>query len=353
MNFIKKKPIFFVRLLLILISSVLGFLIGKEYWHNDFLAYVGLLFGFTIGFIVVTLEKSMENISTRKILSGGIGLFISLYVVNYLTYKLFKTFFTSGLLGYASYAFINFVAGYIGLIIGLRANEEIAALAAKSYVGESLNGLPKRELNSNISDEIKIIDTSSLIDGRILDVAKTKFIEGTFVIPTFVLHELQHIADSQDPLKRVKGRRGLDMLNEMREDKNINIEFIDKDYPKIREVDAKLTALAKEMDAKIITNDFNLNKVAQVQNIQVLNINDLAKALRPILLPGETMNILIAKEGREKNQGIGYMDDGTMIVVEDAMRLVGTELEVMVTSILQTSSGRMIFAKINYDRERV
>ncbi len=351
-NISKKKPIFFVRLLLILVSSILGFLIGKEYWHNDFLAYVGLLFGFITGFIVITLEKSMENISTRKILSGGIGLFISLYVVNYLTYKLFKTFFTSGILGYASYAFINFVAGYIGLIIGLRASEEVAASVAKSYISDSFGGFSRRELNSNPSCGIKIIDTSSLIDGRILDVAKTKFIEGKFIIPTFVLHELQHIADSQDPLKRVKGRRGLDMLNEMREDKNINIEFIDKDYLKIREVDAKLTALAKEMNAKIITNDFNLNKVAQVQNIQVLNINDLAKALRPILLPGETMNILIAKEGREKNQGIGYMDDGTMIVVEDAMRLVGTELEVVVTSILQTSSGRMIFARINHEHER-
>lgn len=344
MDFFKKKPIVFIRILLVIISSILGYLIGKEYWHNDLLSYVGLLFGFTLGLIVVTLEKTMENISTKKILSGGIGLFISLYIVNYLTYKLFKTFFTSSILGYISYTFVNFVAGYIGLIVGLRAGEDsFMSFGKKSH----------SEGKGHIARNYKVIDTSSLIDGRILDVAKTGFIDGTFIIPTFVLHELQHIADSQDPLKRVKGRRGLDILNDMREDKNINIEFLDIEYPNIKEVDSKLISLAKEKEANIITTDFNLNKVAQVQNIRVLNINDLAKALRPILLPGENMNVLIAKEGREKNQGIGYMDDGTMIVVEDAIKLVGSELEVIVTSVLQTSSGRMIFAKINYDKEQV
>ncbi len=343
MNIFKKKPIFFVRAILVLTSSVLGYLIGKAYWHNDLLSYLGLLFGFMIGFIVITLEKGMENISTKKILSGGIGLFIALFIVNYLTYKLFKTFFTSGITGYVSYAFVNFVAGYLGLIIGLRASKEDFLPLGK------LKAFEKFHPNQNY----KVIDTSSLIDGRILDVAKTGFIDGIFVIPTFVLHELQHIADSQDPLKRVKGRRGLDILNEMKEDKTINIEFIDLDYPHVKDVDAKLIMLAKEKDGKIITNDFNLNKVALVQNIQVLNINELAKALRPILLPGETMHVLITKEGREKNQGIAYMDDGTMVVVEDAIKLVGSELDVIVTSVLQTSSGRMIFAKINYEKEQV
>jgi len=204
----------------------------------------------------------------------------------------------------------------------------------------------------DICPNYKIIDTSSLIDGRILDVAKTGFIDGILLIPTFILHELQHIADSQDPLKRVKGRRGLDILKELRENKNINIEFTDIDYQNIKEVDAKLIVFAKEKNGKIITTDFNLNKVAQVRNISVLNINDLVKALRPILLPGETMTVFIAKDGRERNQGIAYMDDGTMVVVEDAMKLVGSELKVMVTSVLQTSSGRMIFAKINRGLEQ-
>ena len=348
MKIFNKKPILFVRITLILISAILGFLIGKEYWHNDFLSYVGLLFGFTIGFIVVYVEKSMESISTKKILTGGIGLFIGLFIINYITYQLFESFFTGSDLGYITYAFVNFVAGYLGLIIGLRVSDDFGIGVKQADSKDLHGGSGGGEQYRNY----KVIDTSSLIDGRILDVSKTGFIDGTFVIPTFVLHELQHIADSQDPLKRVKGRRGLDILKELREDKNMNIKFTDVDYPNIKEVDAKLIAFAKEKNGKIITTDFNLNKVAQVRNISVLNINDLVKALRPILLPGEIMTVLITKEGREKNQGIAYMDDGTMVVVEDAIKLVGSELNVVVTSVLQTSSGRMIFARINYDKEQ-
>ena len=367
MKIFNKKPILFIRISLVLISAVLGFLIGKEYWHNDFLSYVGLLFGFTIGFIVISVEKSMESISTKKILTGGIGLFIGLFIINYITYQLFQSFFTGSDLGYITYAFVNFVAGYLGLIIGLRVSDDFSVGirmqggTASGGVGEQNRFRQEMNAAANIygvkaedSEQCrnyKVIDTSSLIDGRILDVSKTGFIDGTFVIPSFVLHELQHIADSQDPLKRVKGRRGLDILKELREDKNINIKFTDVDYPNIKEVDAKLIAFAKENNGKIITTDFNLNKVAQVRNIRVLNINDLVKALRPILLPGENMTVLIAKEGREKNQGIAYMDDGTMVVVEDAMKLVGSELDVVVTSVLQTSSGRMIFTKINSEKE--
>jgi uncharacterized protein YacL len=348
MKIFSKKPILFIRIMLVLISAILGFLIGKEYWHNDFLSYVGLLFGFTIGFIVVSVEKSMESISTKKIMTGGIGLFIGLFIINYITYQLFESFFTGSDLGYVTYAFVNFVAGYLGLIIGLRVSDDFG-IGARQPDSKDLQG---KSGGVEQCRNYKVIDTSSLIDGRILDVSKTGFIDGTFVIPTFVLHELQHIADSQDPLKRVKGRRGLDILKELREDKNMNIEFADVDYPNIKEVDAKLIAFAKEKNGKIITTDFNLNKVAQVRNINVLNINDLVRALRPILLPGEIMTVLIAKEGREKNQGIAYMDDGTMVVVEDAIKLVGSELNVVVTSVLQTSSGRMIFARINYDKEQ-
>ncbi len=349
MKIFNKKSIFFIRIMLVSISAVLGFLIGKEYWHNELLSYVGLLFGFTIGFIVVSVEKNMESISTKKVLSGGIGLFIGLFIINYITHGLFKLFFTGSDLGYITYAFVNFVAGYLGLIIGLRVSDDFGALSVRQ---PNLNEMPVKTSGAEECFNYKIIDTSSLIDGRILDVAKTGFIDGIFVLPSFVLNELQHIADSQDPLKRVKGRRGLDILKELREDKNISIEFTDADYPNIKEVDAKLIAFAKEKNGKIITNDFNLNKVAQVRNISVLNINDLVRALRPILLPGEIMTALIAKEGREKNQGIAYMDDGTMVVVEDAMKLVGSELNVVVTSVLQTSSGRIIFAKINSDKEQ-
>lgn len=353
MKIFNKNPILFIRVMLVLISAILGFLIGKEYWHNEFLSYVGLLFGFTIGFIVISVEKSMESISAKKIFTGGLGLFIGLFIVNYLTYQLFKPFFTGSILGYITYAFVNFVAGYLGLIIGLRVSDDFYVRSGNMEAGGSGGGREQRlKNNEERCQNYKVIDTSSLIDGRILDVAKTGFIDGTFIIPVFVLHELQHIADSQDPLKRVKGRRGLDILKELREDKHIRVEFSESDFPNIKEVDAKLIAFAKEKNGKIITTDFNLNKVAQVRNISVLNINDMAKALRPIFLPGETMSVVIAKEGREKSQGIAYMDDGTMVVVEDAIKLVGSELEVVVTSILQTSSGRMIFARINGEKER-
>lgn len=334
----------FIRASLVIISSILGFLIGKEYWHNDLLSYVGLLFGFTIGIIVVSVEKSMESISTKKILNGGIGLFVGLFLINYITYKLFKDFFTGSVLGYITYAFVNFVAGYLGLIIGLRVSGEFNLNQGADSSGSSVSG-------GSSCLNCKVVDTSSLIDGRILDVLKTGFIDGTLIIPVFVLHELQHIADSQDPLKRVKGRRGLDILKELREDGKVKIEFADVDYPGLKEVDSKLISFAKERKAKIITTDFNLNKVAQVRNINVLNINDLVKSLRPILLPGETLNVAIIKEGRERSQGIGYLEDGTMVVVEDAIKLVGSRLEVLVTSVLQTSSGRMIFAKVNNDIE--
>ncbi len=351
MNFFVKtfyrRPIFFIRVLLVLAASILGYLIGEGYWHNIFLSYAGLIIGFVIGFVVVWLEKSMESISTKKIFAGGVGLLTSLFIINFAGYNLFKEFFTGSTLGYITYAFVNFVAGYFGLIIGLRISDDIIfnnVQASSNIHGAGVSG-------GNIFNcSPKVIDTSSLIDGRILDVVKTGFIDGVFLVPTFVLHELQRIADSQEPLKRVKGRRGLDILKELRDEKNMKTVFVDADYPNIKDVDVKLIAFAKEKNAKIITTDFNLNKVAQVQNIKVLNINDMGKALRPVILPGERMMVSIAKEGREKSQGIGYMEDGTMVVVEDAMKLIGSELDVIVTSILQTSSGRMIFARINYDK---
>ncbi|MBN2332851.1 MAG: TRAM domain-containing protein [Deltaproteobacteria bacterium] len=191
----------------------------------------------------------------------------------------------------------------------------------------------------------KIIDTSVIIDGRIADLSETGFLEGVLVVPQFVLQELQSIADSPDPLRRTRGRRGLDILKRMQNQAFIEIKIIDEDFPRIKEVDAKLVALAKKKQAKIITNDFNLNKVADLQGVAVLNINQLANALKPVVLPGETLHILIMKEGKEPLQGIGYLDDGTMVVVDHAKDLVGETLTVVVTSVLQTTAGRMIFAK--------
>jgi uncharacterized protein YacL len=190
-----------------------------------------------------------------------------------------------------------------------------------------------------------VLDTSVIIDGRIADICKLGFLEGTLIIPRFVLSELQNIADSPEPLRRTRGRRGLDILNEIQKQVTIDVRISEVDFPDMREVDAKLVRLAKDMSAKIVTNDFNLNKIAQFQGIDVLNINDLANALKPIVLPDEDFVIKIIKEGKEPGQGVGYLDDGTMVVIENGGKLIGKEVKVRVTSVLQTSAGQMIFTR--------
>ncbi|HOS98785.1 MAG TPA: TRAM domain-containing protein, partial [Deltaproteobacteria bacterium] len=192
----------------------------------------------------------------------------------------------------------------------------------------------------------KILDTSVIIDGRVPDICDAGFIEGVLVAPQFILNELQHIADSSDPLKRARGRRGLDILNRLQKNPQVQFEILDKDFPKIKEVDSKLIALAKEIEADVLTNDFNLNKVAQIQGVNVLNINQLANAVKPIVLPGETMTVTVTRQGKERGQGVAYLDDGTMVVVEQGESLMNQAADVVVTSILQTPAGRMIFAAI-------
>jgi len=196
------------------------------------------------------------------------------------------------------------------------------------------------------NDDIILLDTSVIIDGRIADIFQTHFVEGRIVIPRFVLKELQHIADSEDALRRNRGRRGLDVLNKIQKNTALDVRIQEDDFPEIKEVDAKLVKLAKLIGAKVLTNDFNLNKVAEIQNVTVLNINELANSLRPVVLPGESMDVRISKEGKEHNQGIAYLDDGTMVVIDNSRQLIGQAVRVIVTSVLQTSAGRMIFAKL-------
>ena len=226
---------------------------------------------------------------------------------------------------------------YIGLVVGASKGDllNLAALGGL-FVGE-------RAAKRNT----KILDTSAIIDGRIADIAETGFLEGVLVVPEFVLRELQMVADSSDSSKRQRGRRGLDVLQRMRGNAQITVQIADEDFPQVREVDLKLIELAKQMEAKIVTNDFNLNKVAQVRGVQVLNINDLANSLRPVVLPGEKMRVVIMKEGKEFDQGVGYLDDGTMVVVDHARRLIGRSVEICVTSVLQTASGKMIFGRLD------
>jgi uncharacterized protein YacL len=235
---------------------------------------------------------------------------------------------------------IYHIGGFAAMMFFLINNEEISFLDRI---------VPVKEKDSDVQIPYKILDTSVIIDGRIADICGTGFLEGILVIPNFVLNELQMIADSADSIKRNRGRRGLDILNKMQKDQSIKVKISDMDFKDIHEVDSKLVQLAKVMKAKVITNDFNLNKVAEFHGVEVLNINELSNALKPIVLPGEEMKVHLIKEGKDSNQAIGYLDDGTMVVVENGRRRINEEVEVTVTSVLQTTAGRMIFTRLKED----
>ena len=208
------------------------------------------------------------------------------------------------------------------------------------------NGITKeKKIKPSLKSVPKVLDTSVIIDGRIFDICQTGFVEGPLVIPNFVLDELRHISDSADGLKRTRGRRGLDILNKIQKELSIETQIWEGDFPKIEEVDSKLLKLAQVLKGKVITNDYNLNKVAEVQGVPVLNINELSNAIKPVVIPGEEMKVEVVKDGKESSQGVAYLDDGTMIVVENGKKLIGEEVDVLVTSVLQTAAGRMIFAR--------
>jgi uncharacterized protein YacL len=235
--------------------------------------------------------------------------------------------------------FVLMLMSYIGLMVGASKGDllNFTGGLAELFAGERA-AAGKRNL--------KILDTSAIIDGRIADVVETGFLEGTLVVPEFVLRELQIVADSSDSSRRQRGRRGLDILQKMQAHPLLAVQIVEDDFPQIREVDLKLIELAKKRGAPILTNDFNLSKVAQLHRVRVLNLNDLANSLKPLVLPGEKMNIVVLKEGKEYNQGVGYLDDGTMVVVDHARRMIGRAVEITVTSVLQTASGKMIFGKL-------
>jgi uncharacterized protein YacL len=232
------------------------------------------------------------------------------------------------------------VGGYLGICLGLWKGPELS----RQEEGEVwLGGKQTRGP--------KILDTSVIIDGRIADICETGFLEGTLIIPQFILKELQQIAGSSDTLKRNRGRRGLDILQRIQKNVDIEVRIVDNDFPKIREVDAKLVALGQALKGKVLTNDYNLNKVAELQGVPVLNVNQLANAVKPVVLPGEIMNVYVMKEGKEYGQGVAYLDDGTMVVIDNARKHLGKNIEVAVTSVLQTTAGRMIFTRLKEDVE--
>jgi len=323
------------RIIFFLIFAAGGYIIGTR----EAMPFQGLIMGSGVGIIALILEYVLTMVGFGTVIAGLIGLSLGLLFAK-LVYFPIKTIFNNMDGTYIGVIF-NALFGYCGLLLGLRAGRDF-----------TLASIVKAFKTRVEEEHAKIIDTSVIIDGRIVDVCEAGFIEGTFIIPQFILQELQHIADSSDSLRRARGRRGLDVLHKIQKMSDITVKIIDEDFPKIKEVDAKLVALARLLGAKIITNDFNLNKVAELQGVTVLNLNELANALKPVVLPGETMNIFIVKEGKEFNQGVGYLDDGTMVVVDNARKLINQQVDVVVTSVLQTTAGRMIFAKLKEDADR-
>lgn len=298
------------------------------------------LLGALLGITFVLVELRLEKASLKKIIGGALGstagILGSVALFHFLKLKTFDR---------STVAYIKLTAlllmGYIGLNVGAQRGENVTLQAIRGYFKPA----------DPPSNNYKILDTSVIIDGRIADVCETGFIDGTLVIPKFVLRELQLVADSSDSGKRNRGRRGLDILAVMQKMETVTVLIIEDDFPHIRDVDMKLLELAKKYQAKIVTNDFNLNKIAQLQGLPVLNVNELANTLKPIVLPGETMRVYILKEGKEFNQGVAYLDDGTMVVVDNARKMIAKTIDISVTSVLQTTAGKMIFGKYD-DRQR-
>ncbi len=317
----------------------------------------GALIGGAVGFLLAPgllhalrqltgwMESRLKKAPVQDILSAVFGLIIGLIIANLLGGAFARIPFVGAILSPLG----SVIFGYLGISVGLNKREEI---------GQFFTGLPifsgrDRSHRASSRSVSKILDTSVIIDGRIADLCQTGFMEGPIVIPGFVLEELRHIADSSDLLKRNRGRRGLDVLNRIQKELNIQVQIVEKDFDDISEVDRKLVRLAKEMNGKVVTNDYNLNKIAELQGVSVLNINELTNAVKPVVLPGEEMTASVIKEGKEPGQGVAYLDDGTMIVIDGGRKYVGETVDVMVTSVLQTSAGRMIFAKlisVNDDR---
>lgn len=319
-----------LRLLFIVVSAIVG--------YNSIIVnssgYLGALIGIIAASIIILLEIGMRTVSVRGLSSAVFGLILGLIMA-----KLVTDAFVLAPIAPDTIPIIRVVLTlifcYLGMVLGLRGKDEFNIIIP--YV---------RLRRQDQIEELALLDTSVIIDGRIVDIIKTKFLEGKIVIPKFVLKELQQIADSTDPIKRQRGRRGLEILHIIQKEAAQDIVLHEEEFTDIPEVDAKLVKLAKVLSSKVLTVDFNLNRVATLQGVKVLNINELANALKPVVFPGELMQVKLIKEGKEHNQAIGYLDDGTMVVVEDSRRLIGQEVKVMVTSVLQTQAGRMIFTKL-------
>jgi len=328
---------FILKMLLFIICGVGGYFIAdqteslRDYaWRP----WAGVGAGIVFAMLTLSVEKLIKHIPLKVLFGGTVGLVLGLSLVKLLGYVF--TTLPNTTISVAIYVILSCIFGYIGMVLGSFKIEELR-IPNWSWFTRG---------NSRAGQAMKILDTSVIIDGRIADIVETGFLGGILIIPEFVLQELQHIADSPDPTRRVRGRRGLDIIKRLQQEKMIEVRIDRQDFDNLSDVDAKLVALALRLNAKIVTNDYNLSKVAEVQGIRILNINQLANALKPVVLPGEVLRLQILKEGKEQGQGIAYLEDGTMVVVENASRHLGKEVEVSVTSILQTTAGRLIFTTL-------
>ncbi len=322
----------FRKILVIALSGIIG----------------GIIFYFLAPWIInrgtqstYQVEKMLQKVPTNEIIIGAFGLIMGLIIANLISgpLRLIPISWLSSIIS----AILYILMGYLGVSIATKKREDLQNI----FSALRKIGIKDKEKTTKLENKVqpKVLDTSVIIDGRIADIVKTGFVEGPLIIPTFVLEELRHIADSSDGLKRNRGRRGLDILNKIQNDMDIPVEIIEKDFDDVSEVDTKLLKVAQMLDGKVVTNDYNLNKVAEFQRVPVLNINELANAVKPVVLPGEEMTVQVIKDGKETGQGVAYLDDGTMIVVDSGRKFIGETITVIVTSVLQTAAGRMIFAR--------
>lgn len=353
-----------VKKLLALLFTVLGGSLGYNYlpaimpqgilqsgWFGILIgALIGLIFCLLVEDFILNLIKKttdwLNKLSLGALVFGGLGLVIGLIISLLVNIPLvaLSAPIVSDLVPILATIFL----AYLGFYLGSTRREEIQGVFANRMSKDNFE--ETKMLDQKIGENFylyKVLDTSTIIDGRILEVIRTGFLEGVFVVSTHVLQELQHIADSSDSLKRARGRRGLDILNALQKEPGIKVEMNDDEIEENDEVDIKLLYLARKLEGLVITNDYNLNKVAEFQNVKVLNVNELANVVKPVVIPGEKMRVLIAKQGTERAQGVGYLDDGTMVVIEEGKEYINEEKDIVVTSSLQTNAGRMIFAKLD------
>lgn len=363
-----------IRGILTLMGLLLGYIIGESILKIEavkkigylsgtvgsvlFLIFISLLVGIILYLVspiiyraIIELidytEKNMRKFTLTEIIYGAAGAVIALIIMFFVARPLNDI---AGALGPILYVLVNLLSAVIGMKIMVEKKDDmnnlILSMKKSNSAKEKVNKEKKSKALPKEGRSIpKVLDTSVIIDGRIFDICETGFIEGPLVIPNFVLDELRHISDSSDSLKRTRGRRGLDILNKIQKELDIETQIWEGDFPKIAEVDAKLLKLSQTLDGKVITNDYNLNKVAEVQGVPVLNINELSNAIKPVVIPGEEMTVEVVKDGKEASQGVAYLDDGTMIVVEGGRKYMTKTIGVIVTSVLQTAAGRMIFAR--------